>query len=147
MRNAMSLLLFLALLLPTLLSGCGGKAAGFASSSVVPEMPGPGSAKVYFYRIYEPYPRMQEPIYVHAGEDVLGRVMPGTFIAVDVLPGFHHFWAARSEKGYVELEAEPGDVFFVRLSTTQGIFVPQPVMIPTMPEMAMSRIKTLQRVQ
>lgn len=147
MRTKTLSFVFLALFLPTLLAGCGGKTVGFASSSVVPEMPGPGSAKVYFYRVHEPYSRMQEPIYVHAGEDVLGRVMPGTFITVDVLPGFHHFWAARSEKSYVELEAEPGDVFFVRLSTTQGIYVPQPVLIPTMPEMAMSRIKSLQRVK
>lgn len=142
------LLVLLALTLPALLVGCKQAGmAGFASSSVVPEIPPPGLATVYFYRNHEPYALMQEPIHVHAGEAAVGRIMPGTFIAVDVTPGYHHFWAARCEKSYVELELDPGDIYFVRLSTKQGLFVPQPVMVPTMPETAMNRIKALQRVE
>jgi hypothetical protein len=148
MRNSTLVSMFLALILSALLLGCKQVGmAGFASSALVPETPVQGWAKVYFYRNYEPYALMQAPIYVHLGEEPVGRVMPGTFISVEVPPGRHHFWAARAEKDYVNFEAKPGEIYFVRLSTRHGILIPQPVMIPTMPEMAVSRIKTLQRVE
>lgn len=148
MRKSTLLFLFLALALPALLLGCKQpNRPGFASSSVVPEIPAPGLAKIYFYRNYEPFARMQVPMQVHSGEAIIGTVLPGTFFAVDVQPGVHHFWAARQEKGYVEIEMNPGDIFFVRLSTRQGIFVPQPEMNLTMPEMAMNRVKAMQKFE
>jgi hypothetical protein len=144
-RTLVLSILILTLVLPVTLTGCKQpQQPGYASSSALPQAPADDMGRVYFYRNYEPYARMQEYIHVNAGWDRIGTVLPGTFFSVDVPPGTHHFWASREEKGYLEIDVEPGQVYYVNLYTRQGILVPTPQMIQTSPEMALHRVRAMQ---
>jgi hypothetical protein len=89
----------------------------------------PGAATIYVYR--SPFNHLADDSVLYMDGRLIGRTLPGAYFRIDAVPGRHVLHGTGVDLGEYNIDARPGQVYFVSVEVTGGHsryeLVPTPV--------------------
>lgn len=77
----------------------------------------PATAALYVYR---PDTALNEESVLYMDGRLIGATLPGTYFRIDARPGKHRLHGIGADSGSFEVEARPGELYFVSLRVSGG---------------------------
>ncbi|HET7158244.1 MAG TPA: DUF2846 domain-containing protein [Burkholderiales bacterium] len=78
----------------------------------------PNAATIYVYR--SPFNHLDANSTLYVDGRVIGSTLPGTYFRLDLVPGRHVLHGAGIDLGQFEIDARPGEIYFVSLAVIAG---------------------------
>jgi hypothetical protein len=77
----------------------------------------PATAALYVFR---PDRALEEESVLYMDDRLIGATLPGAYFRIDARPGRHRLHGVAADAGSIELEARPGEIYFVSLRVSGG---------------------------
>jgi hypothetical protein len=77
----------------------------------------PATAALYVFR---PDRALDEESVLYMDDRLIGATLPGAYFRIDARPGRHRLHGVAADAGSIELEARPGEIYFVSLRVSGG---------------------------